>query len=31
MAILVILRHHANIRRLIKREEPKIGRSAGEK
>ncbi|MCH8090924.1 MAG: glycerol-3-phosphate 1-O-acyltransferase PlsY [Proteobacteria bacterium] len=31
MAILVILRHHANIRRLIKREEPKIGRSAAEK
>jgi len=31
MAILVILRHHANIRRLIKGEEPKIGRSAGEK
>ena len=25
MAILVILRHHANIRRLIKGEEPKIG------
>ncbi len=31
MAILVILRHHANIRRLIKGEEPKIGRSAAEK
>ena len=31
MAILVILRHHANIRRLIKRQEPKIGRSAAEK
>ena len=31
MAILVILRHHANIRRLIKREEPKIGRSTVEK
>lgn len=31
MAILVILRHHANFRRLIKREEPKIGRSAAEK
>jgi glycerol-3-phosphate acyltransferase PlsY len=31
MAILVILRHHANIRRLIKGEEPKIGRSAGTK
>lgn len=31
MAILVILCHHANIRRLIKGEEPKIGRSAVEK
>ena len=31
MAILVILRHHANIRRLIKGEEPKIGRSEAEK
>ena len=31
MAILVILRHHANIRRLIKGEEPKIGRATAEK
>ena len=26
MAVLVLIRHHANIRRLLKGEEPKIGR-----
>jgi len=27
MAVLVVIRHHQNIRRLLRREEPKIGRS----
>ena len=26
IAVLVVLRHHANIRRLLKGQEPKIGR-----
>jgi glycerol-3-phosphate acyltransferase PlsY len=29
LALLLVLRHHANIRRLLKGEEPKIGRNKG--